>query len=249
MTEAKGRLRRKTLGWCILLLLLLGGFILVQSGVIWFNMPSRTKYPVRGVDVSHYQGDIDFPTIKAQGMSFVFIKATEGSGTVDERFAENWQNARDAGLLTGAYHFFSFGSAAETQADNFIASVPYAEDALPPVIDLEYYSGSGSDALSADEVRGMLRMLLNRLRETYGKTPIIYTTSACYEDYLADGALGEDFILWIRSVFTAPDSSLDWQLWQYDPRGVLKGYTGGERFIDLNVFRGTEEELRRLGAA
>lgn len=248
MTAAEKKLRRKLFGWSMLLLIVVTFSLLCKNGVIWFNMPAQAKYPVRGVDVSHYQGEIDFAAIKAQGMSFVFIKATEGSGTVDEKFAENWKNARSAGMLTGAYHFFSFGSAAETQAENFIAAVPYAEDALPPVIDLEYYSGSGSDKLSADDVRGMLRVLIARFRETYGKTPIIYTTNACFEDYLADGALGEDFILWIRSVLKPPSGSLDWTLWQYNPRGVLKGYAGAEQFIDLNVFRGTEAELKALGA-
>ena len=248
MTQtARRKLRRSLIAWSILLLICIVLFLLGWKGVIWFNMPSRRKYPVRGVDVSHYQGDIDFETIAQQGMSFAFIKATEGSGTVDERFAENWENARSAGLCVGAYHFFSFDSPAQTQADNFIAAVPYAEDALPPVIDLEFYTSSTRDQLSAETVREMLRVLLSRMEEAYGKTPVIYTTGTCYSEYLEDADLGTDYFLWIRSVLTPPASSLDWTFWQYNPRGLLEGYTGGEQYIDLNVFRGSLKDLQTLG--
>ncbi len=248
MTHSAKRLRRAAIAWSVLILLGLTLFLLGWKGAIWFNMPSRKKYPVRGVDVSHYQGDIDFSLIAKQGISFVFIKATEGSGTADERFAANWDNARAAGLLTGAYHFYSFESAAETQADNFLRTVPYAEDALPPVIDLEYYRGSDASYPETDTVRRNLGTLLTRFREAYGKTPVIYTTSSCYADYLEGADLGEDYLLWIRSVLTPPDDTLNWTFWQYNPRGLLKGYSGDERFIDLNAFRGALADLQALGS-
>ncbi len=241
----KRKLRRSLIAWSILLLICIVLFLLGWKGVIWFNMPSKRKYPVRGVDVSHYQGDIDFETIAQQGISFAFIKATEGSGTTDERFAENWANARAAGLSAGAYHFFSFDSGGGTQADNFIAAVPAEEHALPPVIDLEYYRSD--DLPDADTVRENLAELLGRLHAEYGKTPIIYTTGTCYSDYLEDADLGTDYLLWIRSVLTPPASSLDWSFWQYNPRGILDGCTGGTEYIDLNVFRGSLEELQALG--
>lgn len=243
MTQTvKRKLRRAAIAWGILMLLGLTVGLLIWKGVIWFNMPSRRTYPVRGVDVSHYQGDIDFETIAAQDISFAFIKATEGSGTTDECFAENWANARSAGLYTGAYHFFSFDSGGDTQADNFIAAVPVETDALPPVIDLEHYRSD--DLPDAETVRENLKEMLSRLKEAYGKTPIIYTTNTCYAAYLADSDL--EYILWIRSILTPPASSLDWQFWQYHPRGILEGYTGGTEFIDLNVFRGTQSELAAL---
>ncbi len=227
--------------------LLLCGLFIVQmfrEGMLWFNMPSRRKYPVRGVDASHYQGQMDWQTIAGQGITFAFLKATEGSGTVDDCFAENWKNARAAGLAVGAYHFFSFDSPAETQADNYCAVVPASEDALPPVIDLEFYR---SDNLpEPDEVRRNLRILIDRLRETYGRKPIIYTTKNCWTRYLEGTDL--DYTLWIRSIFTAPSDSFQpaWTFWQYNPRGMLDGYTGGEVLIDLNVFRGTEADFRKF---
>ncbi|MBP0971766.1 MAG: glycoside hydrolase family 25 [Oscillospiraceae bacterium] len=228
-------------------IVLLGAVLTVQlfrNGVLWFNMPSRKTYPVRGVDASHYQGQMDWPTIASQGITFAFLKATEGSGTVDDCFAENWENARAAGLSVGAYHFFSFDSAAETQADNYCAVVPECDDALPPVIDLEFYR---SDNLpEPEEVRRNLRILLERMRSTYGKKPIIYTTRSCWSRYLADTDL--DYTLWIRSIYTEPSNSYvpDWTFWQYNPRGMLDGYTGGEVLIDLNIFRGTEADFRKF---
>ena len=78
-------------------ILLLGAALTVhlfRNGVLWFNMPSKRTYPVRGVDASHYQGQMDWQTIASQGITFAFLKATEGSGTVDDCFAENWENAR-----------------------------------------------------------------------------------------------------------------------------------------------------------
>lgn len=76
------------------------------------------------MDVSSWQGEIDWPTLAGQGLSFAFIKATEGSGFTDPRFSYNWEQARKTALRVGAYHFFSYDSPGETQADNFIAAVP-----------------------------------------------------------------------------------------------------------------------------
>ena len=225
-----------------LVLFTLAVWYVIESGVIWFNMPSKTKYPVRGVDASHYQGSIDWDTIAKQGITFAFIKATEGSGTGDDCFAENWENARKAGLYVGAYHFFSFDSSAETQAANFISAVPDIEDALPPVIDLEFYRSDNLPDVNA--VRESLRILLARFQGIYGKKPIIYTTRQCWETYLSGTDLS--YTLWIRSIFTAPSEefSPEWTFWQYNPRGRLEGYSGGDVRIDLNTFRGSMEDFR-----
>src|SRR5688572_6854506 len=66
--------------------------------------PSDARFPVRGIDVSHHQGAIDWHSVKASGRSFAFIKASEGADFRDTRFSENWQRAREAGIFTGAYH-------------------------------------------------------------------------------------------------------------------------------------------------
>lgn len=218
-------------------LLIAGAVLSEKKGLLWFNMPSGRKYPVRGVDASHYQGQMNWDVIADQGITFAFLKATEGSGTVDDCFAANWENARAAGLYVGAYHFFSFDSSAATQADNYCSVVPDDENALPPVIDLEFYRSENLPDAAA--VQESLRILVGRFRGVYGKKPIIYTTKECWEAYLKDTEL--DYTLWIRSIFTPPLTKFkpEWTFWQYNPHGILDGYTGGDVRIDLNVFRGS----------
>ena len=97
--------------------------LLLWNGIIWFNNPSNKDYPIRGVDVSHYQGDIDWAALSSQDIEFAFIKATEGSSYVDEYFDYNFKQAQASGIDAGAYHFFSYDSAGLTQAENFIRTV------------------------------------------------------------------------------------------------------------------------------
>lgn len=242
LINPKRKLKVTLIVWSLLIAVGVALALLFQNGVLWFNMPSKRKYPVRGVDASHYQGEMNWETIAAQGITFAFVKATEGSGTVDECFQDNWKNARAAGLYVGAYHFFSFDSSASTQADNFCRIVPKEDDALPPVIDLEYYRNENLPEAKA--VRENLRVLVTRLRNAYGKDPIIYTTNSCWKNFLKDADF--KYTLWIRSIFTSPSDDLkpEWTFWQYNPRGVLDGYQGGEVLIDLNVYRGSMEEFR-----
>ena len=95
-------------------------------------------------------------------------------------------------------------------------------------------------------MRESLRILLTRMRGIYGKKPIIYTTQKCWETYLKDTSL--DYTLWIRSIFTSPKKSFatQWTFWQYNPRGKLAGYSGGDVLIDLNVYRGSIEQFREF---
>ena len=119
------------------------GLVLVavffSEGILRFHYPSRSRYPVRGVDVSAHQGEIDWSVLAGQDVQFAYIKATEGSGFTDRMFADNWEGARRSGLRVGAYHFFSFDSGGDTQADRFIGTVPKEKDSLPPAVDVEFY--------------------------------------------------------------------------------------------------------------
>lgn len=216
--------------------------VLFWRGILWFNNPSRQEYPVRGVDVSRYQGAIDWTLLSSQDIDFVFIKATEGSGYVDPRFQENLKGAKDAGLLVGAYHFFSFDSAPETQAENLFAQLPTAAD-LPPVVDLEFYGDKERFPPDPEEVWENLCRMLALLEAHYGQRPIVYTTMDCYERYLR--GRDWDFDLWIRNVLRKPalGEGEDWTFWQYSHRGRLRGFSGEEPFIDLNVFCGSQEEF------
>ena len=217
---------------------------LFYYGILWFNMPSEKEYPVRGVDVSHYQNEIDWDVLASQNIDFAFIKATEGSSHKDTKFQVNFENARKTHLYIGAYHFFSFDSSGITQAENFIDSVPIYENALPPVIDLEYYSDKASNPPTKEHTREILDDMIKALKTYYGVTPIIYTTKSCYERYLADGYYS-DIPIWIRDITSTPqlDDGKEWTFWQYSNRKRLKGYVADEYFIDMNVFNGTKEEF------
>ena len=202
------------------------------------------QWEVFGVDVSVYQGEVDWAVLAGQGVDFAFIKATEGSSLQDVRFAENWANAQAAGVRVGAYHFFSYDSPGETQADNFIDAVPVTPGALPPVVDIEFYGDNLEHPPEKEHVHSILDPLLARLEEHYVVKPILYVTYRSYDLYLREGY--EDYPLWCSSPMVAPFGR-DWSFWQYSHSALLDGYYGTERRIDLNVFRGSEEEFRRFG--
>ena len=217
----------------------LGG--LAWTGVVHANNPSQQRFPIRGVDVSRYQGQIDWPVLASQGMSFAFIKATEGSSFVDARFADNLAGADAAGLRTGAYHFFSFESAGATQADNVIAHVPVRPGGLPVVVDVEFYGDFWTRQPAPADVRRELGDLLGRLAAHYGDAPILYATPEAYDRYLAGNFAASD--IWIRDIWREPALSdgRDWTFWQYSDRHRLAGYSGEEAFIDQNVFAGDRD--------
>jgi lysozyme len=189
-----------------------------------------------GVDVSSYQAEIEMNVLKEQNIEFIYIKATEGSNTQDERFAENWNNAKKAGLLSGAYHFFSYDSEGRTQAENFINTVgPDLKGRLLPVVDVEYYGDKEQNPPEKDDVIRELKIYLEIIEEEYGIKPLIYTRSDIYDKYLKGEF--DEYKKWISSLYTPISWNYkdDWYIWQYLNRGELEGYTGGEKYIDLNV--------------
>lgn len=217
--------------------------LLFYHGVLLFNNPSSSKYPVRGVDVSSYQGEIDWTVLCHQGIQFAFIKATEGSSFVDPNFADNYQAAQKTSLRIGAYHFFSFDSPGRTQAENFISVVSKIDDMLPPVVDFEFYGDKEANLPDAEVTRMELDRLLEELEAYYGMQPIIYATEKSYALYLSGHYASYD--IWIRNVFTKPKplNNQTWTFWQYTNREHLAGYTGDEYYIDMNVFNGTLEDF------
>lgn len=224
-------------------LVLMISALLIWNGVILLNNPSVKKYPIRGVDVSSYQGDINWPVLASQNISFAFIKATEGSTSVDDNFEYNYIQAQKTNLRIGAYHFFSYDSSGKTQADNFIATVKKCENMLPPVIDVEFYGDKEKDMPPKLDVREQLDALINALEIHYKLKPIIYTTKKSYSLYIS-GAY-ENYDIWIRDIITTPflSDGREWTFWQYTNRMRLNGYEGKEEYIDMNVFFGSETEF------
>jgi lysozyme len=200
------------------------------------------EHPVRGVDVSRYQGEIDWQLLSEQNIDFAFIKATEGSTYIDEKFKYNWTQARKTQLSVGAYHFFSYDTEGQVQAQNFINVVPREAEALPPVVDIEFYGDKEQNLPEKGQTQEILTDLLEALENHYGKKPIIYATRKSYDLYI-DGSYDE-YPLWIRDVLRKPElkGQRQWTFWQYSHRAKIKGYKGQEQYIDMNVYRGTRQE-------
>lgn len=251
-SESNASSRRRALWWIaggtsVGALLILGlCALLVATGTIWPNRIFAGSYPVRGVDVSTYQGTIDWPTLAGQDIDFAFIKATEGSSDTDSRFEANWDAAQKTGLLIGAYHFFSFDSPGETQAENIIRTVPATAGTLPVTVDLEFYRDYFDHPPTRERVRSILNPLLAALKQHYGVPAIIYATPQAYDLYLRNAY--PDNPLWIRSVVLPPQlpGGRDWAFWQYSNRERLKGYEGDEEYVDMNVFSGSLQQLETL---
>ena len=220
------------------------GMILTKKWQI--NLWSVSKYEVQGIDVSHYQGAIDWTQIQDQGIDFAFIKATEGSSYVDECFYENWRAAGQTELMIGAYHFFSFDSDARIQAALFIDTVGDLSNKITPVIDVEFYGDKWNDPPEKGDVTEQLETMLLILEEYYHAKPVIYTTYSVYYQYIKGGF--KEYPLWIRNVYFPPDWHMkgEWTFWQYTDTAVMDGYAGEEKYIDRNVFCGTAEEQKGL---
>lgn len=212
-----------------------------EFGYVRFNYLSFQEYPVQGLDISHHQGDIDWEALEQEPYQFVYIKATEGGDHKDSRFAENWKQAQAIGLVTGAYHFFTFCKTGEEQAENFIEYVPKTASMLPPAIDLEF-AGNCKHRPSREALLTELLEFERLVESFYGKKPIIYSTKRAYRAFLANETLHGTHI-WMRDMLKKPElpDGREWLFWQYASNARVEGFTG---VVDLNVFKGSEKDFR-----
>jgi lysozyme len=200
------------------------------------------RMPVHGIDVSHWQGDIDWHRVRQAGTRFAFIKATEGALHLDRKFHENWENARRAGVPRGAYHFVFWCRDAAEQAAWFIENVPRERDALPPVLDVEWNNHSRlcTRTPSRSEALQMIRTMLTMMERHYGQMPIIYTDINFHRDILEGEHFDNPF--WLRSVAAEPHERYRdrrYTFWQWTQTGTVPGIRGE---VDRNVFYGSERE-------
>lgn len=210
-----------------------GAYIAYNVGYLQFNYPSRREYPLRGIDVSNHQGIIDWDIVPKETISFVYIKATEGGDWKDKMFQRNWGNASNAGFKVGAYHFFTLCKDGVTQAKNFISSVPIADNALEPAIDLEYL-GNCSARPSRAEFLKELNDFVQEIQVYYMKKPILYTNYDFYRDYLV-GTDYAEYPIWISNIFLQPDYEKypSIVIWQYSHNTKVKGIQG---VVDINAY-------------
>ncbi len=203
------------------------------------------SYAVHGIDVSRWQGDIDWRTARRAGVSFAFLKATEGGDHVDPKFHSQWRAARRSGVPRGAYHYFYFCRPAAEQARWFIRNVPKEASALPHVLDMEWTPRSKTcrHRPSPRKVRAEAREFLNILERHYGQRPVVYTTP----DFFKDTGIGtlNRTEFWLRSVAGHPSKTYpgqNWAFWQYTGTGRVPGIAGD---VDINVFRGGASAWRQ----
>lgn len=202
-----------------------------------------TEYSIRGIDISHHQGSIDWEklqtaTIGDEPVRFVFIKATEGRSMLDVNFNDNFYKAREYGFIRGAYHYFKPKVSARQQAEYFLKQVHLEEGDLPPVLDIEETGG-----LSPQALRECALTWLKIVEQNCGVKPILYTYYKFRTQYLNTPEF-EAYPYWLAHYYVKEVAYKgDWKFWQHTDCGKLSGIKGD---VDLNVYNGSMYDLRQL---
>lgn len=235
-------------------LLLFASFVLffyfcfvAPYGLRWRGIYDEVNYPegysLRGIDVSHHQGTIDWTRVQhtelgGEPISFVFVKATEGDDLVDKNFRRNFYDAREVGLMRGAYHYFRPKVSAHAQADHFLRHVRLEPGDLPPVLDIEE-TGDLSPAALRDSALVWLRLM----ERHYGVKPILYTFYKFKTSYLNTPDFS-DYPYWIAHYYVDTLRYTGaWKFWQHTDRGHVEGIKG---HVDINCYNGSMYDLRQL---
>ncbi|PKN93983.1 MAG: hypothetical protein CVU44_06155 [Chloroflexi bacterium HGW-Chloroflexi-6] len=200
---------------------------------------------VIGIDISKWNGNWDAQKAKAAGAQFVFVKSSQ-SCFVDPRFSENWKNAREAGLLRGAYHYLDYTKPALDQAKYFSGLLKEDPGELPVVVDFE----QPRDDNNINIPKSFLRQFVEHLQSD-GNIPIIYTSPSFWKTYGDSSTYWYQFPLWIANYTLAsapivPPPWLSWEFWQFSKKGPGQLFGSEALDIDINRFNGSLEELYTL---
>jgi lysozyme len=224
-----------------------GGIVYAQNDVdelymatenSWVRLSNNPNTNANGVDVALYQGAIDWQRARRSGTLFAFIKATQGGNITDPKFVANWTNAKAAGILRGAYHYYKFGIDPIVQANLFCSKLASDSGELPPVVDVEDTTSS-ADATA-------LKRFTDAVTTRIGVKPIIYTAQWFWNERRWGGHIdwAKDYDLWVASYTKYPIIPTDfttWKFWQYSNAGTVDGIPAK---VDLDYFNGTEADLR-----
>ena len=223
-------------------------FFVSPTGFRWRALYGDANYPkgyeIHGIDISHYQGDIDWKrlrgaTIEECPLRFIMIKATEGSSRLDENFNDNFYQARENGYIRGAYHFWSNKSSARSQAYHFLQKVHLQDGDLPPVLDVEHKPADKS----VEEFQQDILTWLHIVEDKYHVKPILYTYYKFKEQYLSTPVF-EDYPYWIAHYYVEKvEYSGPWKFWQHTDVGKLPGIKG---YVDFNIYNGSYYDLKKL---
>lgn len=202
------------------------------------------RYSVHGIDVSSYQGKIDWKKVKSMKeddvqVTFAFIKATEGISSVDPYFQRNWREAPKAGIVCGAYHYFIPKKSGLWQARFFLQTVKFDQGDLPPVVDIEQLSG-----VSPEKMRTELLDFLNHIEKKTKVKPIIYSGLVFYKDYLKGHF--DNYPLWIAHYYKTDlkaGADANWFFWQHSDKAKINGIN---HIVDFNAFKGDSLSFRQM---
>ena len=211
---------------------------------------------LHGIDVSHYQELIDWAKVRASGVRFAIIKASEGVGFVDPMFEENFRGAVDAGVVPGTYHFYLPTLDPLQQAAHYqsvLKDVVGSHPCLPPCIDLETAGATKAAMNSA------VRSFMQEMQRADGRPGLIYTSPGFWSTYLpapvlsqnrlkpADVEWADAYPLWLAHYTTGWPSQVypwvGWTFWQYSSAGKIAGVPTR---VDMNYFNGSEADLAGL---
>lgn len=231
----------------VILVCFINWFFIDSNSFRWSVSSKKTIFPegynVRGLDISHYQSDINWSLLRNarihdDPLSFVFIKATEGTTIFDENFNENFYQAKKNNILRGAYHFFVPDANAVKQAQFFLHQVHLEAGDLPPVLDVEILGRQ-----SPKQLRDNVKVWMKIVEKKYGVKPILYTGYKFKLTYLNDNEINE-YPYWIAhyNVDSLRYRGV-WSFWQYTDRGQVNGITGD---VDCNIFNGSLQQLNDL---
>ena len=223
-------------------------FFVSPTGFRWRALFGDPDYPegyeIHGIDISHYQGEIDWhllkhAMIKGCPLRFVMIKATEGANRLDDNFNDNFYNARKHGLLRGVYHFWSNKSSAREQAYYFLKQVHLEDGDLPPVLDVEHKPKDKS----VEEFQRDVLTWLHIVEDKYHVKPIIYTYYKFKDAYLG-APVFDDYPYWIAHYYVEKvEYKGAWKFWQHTDAGRLPGIKG---YIDFNIYNGSYHDLKKM---
>lgn len=203
---------------------------------------------IKGIDVSHWQGNIDWSQVANDGVVWAIAKATEGSHFIDDYFDNNYKGMIDNGIVPGAYHMFRENVSGVTQADYFLNKLLDVANNYQMLLAVDV---ERNDNVWQETARDRLRDCLYRIFEKTGRIPFIYTSDSKWRElieyYYQEPAWTTHVPLWVAHYGTdrptIPDGWLIWYIWQYSSTGSVNGVNGN---VDLDWFRGSMTDLQKF---
>ena len=263
LSKKSGNFKLKWL-WLLIVTIIFGAFVYqFRDGLLYYlgyksdkilketkhlsdvhNVQVLSNHPnfVVGIDVSQYQGKIDWSKVDSisgiRKIEFAYIRATAGDNKTDKQFATNWRQAKENNMLRGAYHYYRPNENSYDQAKNFIKVVKLEKGDLPPVLDIERIPS----IQSLDSLKVGLRRWLTTVEKHYKVRPIIYSGESYYTDFLRHEF--KEYIFWIANYnFFVERIKDDWMFWQFTDKGTVPGIKGD---VDVNIYNGTPKMLNYM---